>query len=83
MNTTRITLREANQQLSRFVREVEAGAEVVITRRGRPVARLVPISSERILNSEQEAALRRVEDRMRHGYRLGGQAPRREEIYDR
>ena len=42
----RVTLRQANQQLSRYVREVEDGAEVVITRRGRPIAELRPVPAE-------------------------------------
>ena len=37
-----IALREANQQFARYVRAVEAGERFVITRRGKPVARLVP-----------------------------------------
>jgi prevent-host-death family protein len=42
--TNTIGLREANQQFARCVREVEAGEEFVITRDGKPVARLVPAS---------------------------------------
>jgi len=51
-----ITLREANQTFSRCVREVEAGEEITITRKGRPVARLVPVGGKRVLTPEQEAA---------------------------
>ncbi len=36
------TLREAQHHLSRLVLEVEAGEEVVITRRGKRVIKLVP-----------------------------------------
>jgi antitoxin (DNA-binding transcriptional repressor) of toxin-antitoxin stability system len=36
-------MHEAKTRLSQLVAEVEAGREVVITRRGRPVARLVRI----------------------------------------
>ena len=51
-----ITLREANQAFSRCIREVEAGEEITITRRGEPVARIVPVRRERVLTPEQEAA---------------------------
>jgi prevent-host-death family protein len=34
-----ISLREANQALARCIRDVEAGAEYIITRNARPVAR--------------------------------------------
>lgn len=35
-------MHEAKSQLSRLVARVEAGEEIVITRRGQPAARLVP-----------------------------------------
>jgi prevent-host-death family protein len=38
---TSVGMHEAKTRLSELVAEVEAGGEVVITRRGRPVARLV------------------------------------------
>lgn len=40
MKTT--TVADAKSHLSALLAEVEAGEEVVITRRGKPVARLVP-----------------------------------------
>ena len=39
------TVHEAKTHLSRLLVEVEAGGSVVITRRGRPVARLEPIQT--------------------------------------
>jgi prevent-host-death family protein len=38
----RIGMHEAKTQLSKLVERVEAGEEIVITRRGEPAARLVP-----------------------------------------
>jgi len=35
---------EAKTHLSELLAEVEAGASVIITRRGKPVARLVPVT---------------------------------------
>jgi prevent-host-death family protein len=55
-----ITLRDANQSFSRCIREVEAGEEFVITRNGKPVARLAPVGDKRVLTQEQEAALARL-----------------------
>lgn len=40
---TVINVHEAKTHLSRILEEVAAGAEVVIAKAGRPVARLVPI----------------------------------------
>ncbi len=66
-----ITLREANQGFSRYMREVEAGEEFVITRKGRPVGRLTPIGSRRVLTLEQQEARARTLERMIKGAPLG------------
>lgn len=44
---TTVGMHEAKTRLSQLVQEVETGGEVVITRHGRPVARLVEITRER------------------------------------
>jgi len=46
MSTQTIGLFEAKTHLSELVARVEAGDEIVITRHNKPVAKLVPISSE-------------------------------------
>jgi prevent-host-death family protein len=79
-----VTAREANQQFSRILRDVEAGAEILVTRRGQPVARIVPAqpSRERRLTPEQEAAHARSMERLRQGWDLGGGKFSRDELYD-
>jgi prevent-host-death family protein len=79
-----VSAREANQQFSRILRDVEAGAEVLVTRRGQPVARIVPVqpSRERQLTPEQEAALERTRRRLEKGWDLGGGKFNRDELYD-
>lgn len=44
-----VSVHEAKTHLSRLLRKATAGEEVVITRSGRPVARLVPIEQSRPL----------------------------------
>jgi prevent-host-death family protein len=78
-----ISLREANQRFARCIREVEAGAEYVITRNGRPVARLVPIGGRRILTAAQEAALARTLSRMTNGWPIGAGPLDREALHER
>ena len=39
-----VSLREANQHFSRYIEAVERGEEIIITRRGRPIARIVKVS---------------------------------------
>jgi prevent-host-death family protein len=69
--TETVTLRDANQGFARLVRQVEAGADFVITRNGTPVARLTPMSGVRALTPDQEAILERTLDRARTGWPLG------------
>lgn len=44
---TRVTIHEAKTHLSRLLEEVEKGGEVIISRRDKPIARLVPIEQPR------------------------------------
>jgi prevent-host-death family protein len=44
-----VGIRELKQQLSSFLDRVESGLEIVVTDRGRPKARIVPISDEGVL----------------------------------
>ena len=41
---TIVNIHQAKTHLSRFVEEVAAGAEIIIAKAGKPVARLVPIA---------------------------------------
>ena len=79
----RVNLREANQHLSRYVKAVEAGDVVVITRRGKPVARLIPEPATRELSPDQVQARERTRKRLEKGYPLGVKRFDRESIYER
>jgi prevent-host-death family protein len=68
-----ITLRDANHGFSRCIREVEAGEEFVITRNGKPVARLTP---------EQEAARARALAVIKKGWPINAGPLNRDELYD-
>ncbi len=52
----RIGLREANQRFSRMMKAVRKGEEVVLTERGRPIARINSLRSPQ----RREAAIRRL-----------------------
>ncbi|MEX0784073.1 MAG: type II toxin-antitoxin system prevent-host-death family antitoxin [Dehalococcoidia bacterium] len=45
---TQVSVHEAKTHLSRLLREVERGEEVVIARDGEPVAKLVPLARRRV-----------------------------------
>jgi prevent-host-death family protein len=60
---------EAKNTLGSLLDRVEGGEEIVITRHGKPVARLVP-NEVRIDREQAQAALDRIRERAR---RLGGE----------
>lgn len=62
---------EAKNKLSALLDDVEAGAEITITRRGRPVARLVPVSPALGSQRAREAAqgIRALARKMAHAPR--------------
>ena len=78
-----VNIREANQHLSRYIDAVEQGAEIIITRRGLPVARLIGFEKSMQLNERQRLARNRSLARMQKGYSLGGEMPRREDLHAR
>jgi prevent-host-death family protein len=74
-----ISLREANQHLSKYIEAVERGDEIIITKRGKPVAKLVGADMPAELNPEQEEALEAL---FGLGMKTEGRTYRREEIYE-
>jgi prevent-host-death family protein len=48
---TEVGVRELRDHLSRYLEQVQAGAEVVVTERGRAIARVVPLSGERTIDT--------------------------------
>lgn len=78
-----IGLREANQHLAQYIEVVEKGGDVVITRRGIPVAKLVPVEQKARMTTVQQEAWKRTQARMKKGYDLGGKGFARDEFYER
>ena len=78
-----VNILEANQHLSRYIEAVREGGEIIITRRGLPVAKLVGIEETAELSATQEEARHRTLARMRKGYSLGGRAPQRDSLHGR
>lgn len=79
-----VSLKEANQQFSRLIREVESGERFVITRRGRPVARILPNDEVRTRDPRWVAAYEQMKARLREGAPLGGlRIEDRDALHDR
>ncbi len=80
-----IGAREANQQFSKLLARVEGGEEVVITMRGKPVAKLVPATAADRAVVERERQLEELLREMREKALHGGKVVdwTRDELYER
>jgi antitoxin (DNA-binding transcriptional repressor) of toxin-antitoxin stability system len=65
-----VTAREANQNFSRLLAEVEGGETVVITRHGRPVAEFRPKPRDKREDPEWQAAQVRLGEALDEARRL-------------
>ena len=74
-----VSAREANQQFARILGEAANGEEIVITRRGKPVAVLAPYRQPP-LTPEQEAAIEELVRMMKRGLVRGGRRFTRDEM---
>jgi prevent-host-death family protein len=78
-----MSAREANQHFSKLLQAVVEGEEVVITRRGKPVARLAPIKGG-AGDAERKAKIDRLIQHWREGVDLGEPISwNRDELYER
>ena len=60
MHSSSVGIRDAKMHLSKYLKMVQKGAEVIITDRGRPVGRIVPIQAKEL---PLEDRIKRMEDR--------------------
>ncbi len=81
--TTTLTLRDANQQFSSCIRAVESGEDFIITRNGKPVARLSPVSNVRVLTEKQKQALAHFRDVVKQGWSLEAEPFDRDALHER
>ena len=77
-----VSARDANQSFSKLLAEVEAGRTVVITKRGLPVARMLPVRRP-LQGKAREAAITRAIALMERGLPLGGRRFTRDEMHER
>ena len=73
----------ANREFSTLVREVERGESFLITRCGRPTAKLVPHSAGKTAGPAWAAAHRRMMARLGEGASLGGLRIERDGLHGR
>ena len=59
MHSSRVGIRDAKMHLSKYLKMVQKGTEVIITDRGRPVGKIVPIQTKDL---PIEDRIKRMED---------------------
>jgi prevent-host-death family protein len=57
-----VSVKELKNNLSRYLRAARAGKDVVVTSRGQPVARLVPLASSNETEAAKGNLLRRLSE---------------------
>lgn len=78
-----ISLREANQHLAQYVQGVEQGDEIIITRRGKPVAKIIPMKDKPLLTPQQEETRKKIKTLMKKGLSLKGEIFQRDHLHER
>lgn len=78
-----VTARQANQDFSKLLDRAAKGEEIIITRRGVPVARLGPHAARQGMTPERAAAIQKMVELMRKGFHLGGRRFTRDEMHER
>jgi prevent-host-death family protein len=70
-----MSIREANKNFSQVIAAAEQGETIVITKNGRPVAKIMPQPSDRSADPDWQAAYEAMAASLRRkpagGYRLG------------
>ena len=79
-----VSARDANQGFSTLLSQVEHGEEILITRRGRPIAVLAPYRPS-VMTPERQKAIERAIKLMEKGLPWGGALRRftRDEMHER
>ncbi len=65
----KVSVRDFKAQLSRYLKDARAGGDIVVTSRGRPIARLLAVAEGGAEEPSQEELLRRL--KLIPGVRLG------------
>ncbi len=79
-----VSARQANHEFSDLLSRAEHGEEILITKRGKPVALLSPYRQP-LMTAERKKAIQRAIDVMAKGLPWGDTLPRftREEMHER
>jgi prevent-host-death family protein len=77
------SLREVNHHLAQYIHSVEKGNEVIITRRGKPIAMMIPLKKVVQLTRQQRKACKSLFCIMEKGLSLKGEVFSRDSLHER
>ena len=80
-----MSVREANQNFSQLIAAAEQGETVIITKNGKPVAKVSPQPADKRDDPEWQAALERFKANLEAAQPLGAPLPKfdRDALYER
>jgi prevent-host-death family protein len=78
-----VSLREINHHLAQYIHSVEKGNEVIITRRGQPIAMMIPLKGAMHLSQEQQKSGENLFSIMKKGLSLKGEVFKRDSLHER
>lgn len=78
-----VSLREVNHHLSQYIDSVEKGNEIIITRRGKPIAIMSPLKKVAQLTRQQQKARKSLFSIMEKGLSLKGEVFSRDGLHER
>lgn len=78
-----VSLREVNHHLAQYIHSVEKGNEVIITRRGKPIAMMVPLKDVTQLTRQQKKSRKNLLALMEKGISLKGETFNRDNLHER
>ena len=78
-----VSLREVNHHLAQYIHSVEKGNEIVITRRGKPIAMMIPLKKVTQLTREQKKSRKNLFSIMEKGLSLRGETFSRDSLHER
>ena len=80
-----MSVREANQNFSQVIAAAEQGETIIITKNGKPVAKVSPQPADKRDDPEWQAALQAFKNRLEAAEPLGRPLPRfdRDSLYER
>lgn len=78
-----VSLREANHHLAHYIHSVEKGNEIILTRRGKPIAMITPLKNVSQLTRKQQKARNNLLSIMEKGLSLKGEVFSRDSLHER